>query len=230
MDNHYHLLIQTIDPTLSKGMKHLNGSYTQWHHAEHDSVGHIFQGRFKAFLVEEYDYMLSVARYVVLNPVRARMVADPAEYPWSSYRAFVGMEPPPACLHTNKILGQFSNKLAAARRDYRAYVLEGIGLPSPFEDAYRGVILGTQQFIDELQEQFEPKEMIKEIPIAQRMEGRPSLADVFSGLKNKKERNAAIVLALCHLQYSGAEVGRFLDLDTSMICKIAKRGNATFQT
>lgn len=93
MDNHYHLLVQTPDGNLSKGMRQLNGVYTQASNRRHRRVGHLFQGRFKAILVDSDAYLLELTRYVVLNPVRAGMAKKPSDWPWSSYRASVGLAP-----------------------------------------------------------------------------------------------------------------------------------------
>jgi REP element-mobilizing transposase RayT len=90
MTNHYHLLVETPDANLSKGMRELNGVYTQRFNRTYDRAGHVFQGRYKAILVQKEAYLLELARYVVLNPVRARMVRAPGEWPWSSYRAMIG--------------------------------------------------------------------------------------------------------------------------------------------
>src|SRR5258706_8306926 len=98
MDNHYHLLIETPDPNLSKGMRQLNGLYTQRFDRRHGRVGHVFQGRFKAILVERDSYLLELCRYVVLNPVRAKMVKQPKQYQWSSYRATAGIDAAPPFL------------------------------------------------------------------------------------------------------------------------------------
>jgi REP element-mobilizing transposase RayT len=87
MSNHYHLLVETPEGNLSKGMRQLNGVYTQDFNRTHHRVGHVFQGRYKAILVEKEAYLLELVRYVVLNPVRAGMVRTPGEWPWSSYRA-----------------------------------------------------------------------------------------------------------------------------------------------
>jgi REP element-mobilizing transposase RayT len=95
MSNHYHLLVETPDANLSKGMRQLNGVYTQRFNQTHQRVGHVFQGRYKAILVQKEAYLLELARYVVLNPVRARMVRTPEEWPWSSYRAATGTVPGP---------------------------------------------------------------------------------------------------------------------------------------
>ena len=102
MDNHYHLLVQTPDANLSVGMRQLNGVYTQLANRTHGRVGHVFQGRFKAILVDEDNYLLELARYVVLNPVRAGVVQQATDWPWSSYRAMLAPNgsPPTNCWPT----------------------------------------------------------------------------------------------------------------------------------
>jgi len=93
MTNHYHVVLETPDANLSKGMRQLNGVYAQYVNRTHRRAGHLFQGRFKGILVEKDSYLLELARYVVLNPVRADRVRGPEEWPWSSYRATIGMDP-----------------------------------------------------------------------------------------------------------------------------------------
>ena len=82
--------VETVEGNLSKGMRHLNGVYTQNFNRRHKRVGHVFQGRYKAILVEKDPYLLELSRYVVLNPVRAGMVNDVGEWPWSSYLVMLG--------------------------------------------------------------------------------------------------------------------------------------------
>ena len=100
MDNHYHLLVETPDANLSKGMRQLNGRYTQNFNREHHRVGHVFQGRYKAILIDKNSYLLELSRYIVLNPVRAHMVRSVIDWPWSSYRATVGEQVKPGWLNT----------------------------------------------------------------------------------------------------------------------------------
>ena len=87
MGNHYHLLIETRQATLSKGMREVNGVYTQAFNRRHRRVGHVLQGRYKAILVDQDTYLLELARYVVLNPVRAGLVQSAGESTWSSHQA-----------------------------------------------------------------------------------------------------------------------------------------------
>ncbi len=92
MDNHYHIMIETPDANLSMGMRQLNGIYTQKYNKRHHKTGHIFEGRFKAILVQKDNYLLELCRYVVLNPVRAGVVGKPEDWRWSSYQATAGLE------------------------------------------------------------------------------------------------------------------------------------------
>lgn len=101
MDNHYHLLIETSEGNLSPGMRQLNGVYTQRFNRRHARAGHVFQGRFKAILVERESYLLELARYIVLNPVRTKKVKHQGRYPWSSYAATAGAIASPAWLNTD---------------------------------------------------------------------------------------------------------------------------------
>lgn len=109
MDNHDHLLIETSTPTLPKGMKYLNGTYTQYFNRPHQRVGHALQGRFKAILVQKNAYLLDLARYITLNPVRVQMVPSTGEWRWISYRATADYEKRDACLTTEWILTGFAN-------------------------------------------------------------------------------------------------------------------------
>jgi len=102
MSNHYHILIETPEPNLSRGMQLLNGVYTQRFNRYHKRFGHVLQGRYKAILVERESHLLELARYVVLNPVRAKMVSSAKDWPWSSYRAMSGQSDVPEFLHIDE--------------------------------------------------------------------------------------------------------------------------------
>ncbi len=149
MTNHFHLIVQTPEPTLSRGAQFLTGEYADAFNRTHRRVGHLFQGRFSSHLVDEESYLLELSRYVVLNPVRARMVERPGDWPWSSYRALAGQGAVPSWLETRTILDHFDPwDPASARMLYRKFVAEGIGLTrSPWEDLVAGVYLGRATFI-----------------------------------------------------------------------------------
>ena len=110
MDNHYHIIVETVEGNLSKGMRQLNGVYTQKHNIRHRRVGHVFQGRFKGILVDKESYLLELSRYVVLNPLRARMVKQLSHWKWSSYRSMIGKSKSPDWMETDWIFGHFGRQ------------------------------------------------------------------------------------------------------------------------
>ena len=179
MTNHFHLVLETPEPTLSRGMKWMNGKYAQWFNRRHERSGHLFQGRFKGFLVEKESYLLTLIRYVALNPVRAGMVKRPEEYPWSSYRATAGYEPVPTWLTTDWALGPFGPDLPTQRSGYRQFIDEGAGITrSPFEDAVGHLFLGTSAWVEKMQALVDSKPRSREHPAEQRFAGRPSVATI----------------------------------------------------
>ena len=147
MDNHYHLLVETPEANLSRGMKRLNMVYAQSFNRRHGRVGHLFQGRFHTVVVEKESHLLELCRYLVLNPVRAGMAAAPEVWPWSSYRAMASGRGGPDWLDTGWTLQRFGTQDAAARRAYRRFVREGIGAASPWDDLRAGAFLGGESFL-----------------------------------------------------------------------------------
>jgi putative transposase len=122
MSNHYHLPLETPEGNLSAGMRQLNGVYTQRANQRHGKVGHVFQGRYKAVLVEREAHLLELARYVVLNPVRARIVREAGAWPWSSYRAMVGRVPAPPWLEVDGLLAQLARSSGSPGRPRRVSI------------------------------------------------------------------------------------------------------------
>ena len=179
MDNHYHLLIETIEPNLSAGMRQLNGVYTQSHNRKYQKVGHLFQGRFKSILVEKETYLLELSRYIVLNPVRAKMVSNAGKYTWSSYKATSGLIKPPPYLTTDWILKRFGKGKAAAQNKYRTFVSEGILQPSPWENLKAQCLLGSEKFLANLKQSMQTVQKNSEVPKQQRLFNRPSLKKLF---------------------------------------------------
>ena len=125
MGNHWHFLVDTPDSNLSKGMRQLNGVYTQRFNRTHNRVGDVYQGRYKAILVQEDAYLLELSRYVVLNPVRSRMVRTARNWPWSNFRATAGMTVAPNWLETDWILAAFAESEQEAQTAYRQFVADG---------------------------------------------------------------------------------------------------------
>lgn len=168
MSNHYHLVIETPEGNLSQGMRQLNGVYTQYINHTHSKMGHVFQGRYKAILVEKDSYLLELARYVVLNPVRAGMVKHAGDWPWSSYQTMIGTTATPAWLQTDWLLGQFSPQRKRAVAKYIDFVRAGVGLPSVWDELKNQIYLGDERFVARMQEKISPKDDLSEIPRAHR--------------------------------------------------------------
>jgi putative transposase len=156
MGNHYHFVLHTRSANLSRLMRHVNGVYTQNFNRRHGLVGHLFQGRFKAILVDRDAYLLQVCRYVELNPVRAKMVVAPGDWPWSSYRAHVGQveESSPAWLDSAGLYGYFLGQPAEtpaqvrqARRLYAQHVAEGHDSPLWERALNKQIYLGDDAFV-----------------------------------------------------------------------------------
>ena len=122
MNNHYYLLLETPEPNLSAGMRQLNGIYTQAFNRHHRRVGHLFQERFKAILVEKQAHILELSRYIILNPVHAGMVQYPEDYPWGSYRATLGKIKVSDFLTVQWLLDNFSPQTARAQQVYQEFV------------------------------------------------------------------------------------------------------------
>lgn len=107
MDNHVHFTMQDVDGNLSKALKHVNGVYAQRFNRRHNRTGHLFGGRFWSSLIETDSYLATAVEYVHLNPVAAGMVERPADYRWSSYRSYVGLERPEPFLDMELVLGLY---------------------------------------------------------------------------------------------------------------------------
>ncbi|MHB8882041.1 MAG: REP-associated tyrosine transposase [Thermodesulfovibrionales bacterium] len=224
MNNHYHLIIETPDGNLSKGMRQLNGVYTQTYNRQHRKVGHIFQGRFKAVLVEKESHLLEACRYVVLNPVRAKAATHPEQWHWSSYKATAGSEQPHRCLTTDWVLGQFGNRKKEAARRYREFVEAGIGQESIWKKAKGRGILGEEEFIEALSGYMKGQRDMQEIPKSQRFVDRPELADIFNQrtAPRSDDRSKKIREAVEKHGYSQREIAEHLGMHYTSISRLMR--------
>ena len=222
MGNHFHLLIETPKPNLSMGMRQLNGVYTQHFNRRHRRAGHLFQGRFKAILVERDSYLLELARYIVLNPVRAKMVKSAAHYPWSSYRATLGTAPAPKGLTINAVLDQFGNTRPTARKRYAEFVQAGQGLASPWDQLQGQVLLGGPAFIQKMTPHLQQQASTQEITKRQRLLHRPPLKTLLANLPSKEVRDKTLVQAYLEYGYTQAEIARTLGLHYATVSRLVK--------
>ena len=231
MGNHYHLLVETPQPNLSRGMRQVNGVYTQCFNRRHKHVGHVFQGRFGAILVERESHLLELARYVPLNPVRAGFVNSAAQWPWSSYRATAGFEAPSPWLTIGAVLEHFGPDPGRAPSRFQEFVQAGLQAASPWAGLRGQVFLGSEQFVQRMEAVLTPFSRTREIARADRLAARPSLGCLFGDTTaaNLGKRNATIVEAHRLHGYSLAQVARHLGLHYSTVSRVAQAADAPIQ-
>lgn len=223
MTNHYHLLVETLEGNLSQGMRQLNGVYTQRFNRKYQRVGHLYQGRYKAILVDKESYLLELARYIVLNPVRAKgMVDDPSEWEWSSYLATIGRAEAPDWLAVDALLSQFAKQRRVAIEKYQAFIGQGIGI-NVWGGLQSQVFLGSDEFVEaqkrRLQEDSDTD--LSEIPKKQvRKKARP-ISYYQSQFVNNKHKG--MVVAYQTGQYSMNEIAQVFGVHYSTVSRaIAK--------
>jgi REP element-mobilizing transposase RayT len=220
MENHYHLLLETPEANLSRAMRQLNGVYSQGFNRRHGRPGHVLEGRFHARVVDREGYLREVCRYVVLNPVRAGLVAHPRQWRWSSYRATAGEAPVPRFLTVDWVLalGETAVRGTAERR-YREFVEAGLGAARELLDG-PGLVVGGEAFRARLRERAPDAGVLAEVPRAQRFALRPSLAELFAGVESRRERNARCVAAVREHGYSAKAVADFLGLHYATVSRV----------
>ena len=231
MDNHYHLLVQTPRANLSEVMQYINGSYTTYVNTKRQRVGHLFQGRYKAILVDADAYAQELTRYIHLNPVRAGIVRTPEEYPWSSYRYYAGKEQAPRWLTMKFILDYFDERTTIGQRKYIGFVEEKIG--QHYEDPLKGVvassILGGEEFIRSIK-----KKYIQDTDKDRNIAGREALRNITMEemmrvigreFKGEARLQKVVGLYMSH-RYSGLrlkEIGAYFGISESGVTQASKR-------
>lgn len=196
MNTHYHLLIETPEPNLVRGMARLNGVYTQAFNRRHQRAGHLFRGRYQSIIVDKNGYLLELARYLVLNPVRAKLVTSPARWAWSSYRATAGAVAAPPWLTTDWVLKQFGASKALARRAYREFVAQGAGR-KPWDSLRAQIWLGDEAFLKRMQK-LAAGAPRGGIPRAQARAARPSPEAVIAAVSRSYRVSRRLVLDRSH--------------------------------
>ena len=223
MENHYHLVLEVPEANLSKGMRQLNGVYTQHFNRRHDTDGSLFQGRFRSILFEPESYLLPLCRHVVLNPVRVNKTRTPHTWRWSSYRATAGTVKTPPYLCTDAVLEHFGKREKDSQRKYRDYVKEGTGVASPLDERSCQVLLGSPAFLNEMQPILNGEKLAKRGP--KRARPRRSLATLFKNIdqKSRAERNELIRRAHIDHAYTLMEIGSHLGLHYTTVSKVVNR-------
>ncbi|HEY7863270.1 MAG TPA: transposase [Thermoanaerobaculia bacterium] len=178
MGNHYHLLLETPRGVLSSGMHDLNGHYAQWFNHRYGRTGHLFEGRFRAIVVEKHAHLLELTRYIVLNPVRSGLVSTPGDWVWSNYLSTAGFREGPSWLETDWTLTQFARSRRAARECYWRFVQEGLDRPLSEPPVRSGIYLGSDEFIAVLRLTRQEYANDIEIPVPQRRPDAIPIRDI----------------------------------------------------
>jgi REP element-mobilizing transposase RayT len=217
MPNHYHLLVETRRPTLAVGMRDLNGRYSLEFNRRHDRVGHLLQGRYRALLVDRESYLLEVARYILLNPVRARLCASVGDWRWNSYRDVMGLRGAAAPrLAVRALLDYFDPRLEGARAKFARFVHAGAGVEAPPAHVRNQLVMGGDEFVAEVARFVGSP--ASEVPRTER--ATQSLAEY---VRRAAGRDDAIRCAYASGMYSQVEIARYFGLHYTTVCRILKR-------
>ena len=227
MNNHYHLYLRTPRPNLSAGMHDLNSGYASFFNRRHRRCGGLFQGRFKAVVVEQESHALELSRYLHLNAVRASIVERPEEYAWSSYQDYLGKRKTPAWLDWQTVVGELAKDLSRARSAYRRFVEAGLREPpeSPLAAAVGGMFLGSTEWVDRWRRRLAAEPLREDVPLQRELAWRPTLEDVagtvseafgvepsdlyVSRRHGNEARSAAIYLARRMSDAAVGEIGKY---------------------
>jgi REP element-mobilizing transposase RayT len=225
MGNHYHLIIETPDANLSRGLRQLNGVYTQRFNRMHGSVGHIFQGRYKAILVERESYLLTLCRYVLNNPVHSGLVRRAEQWKWSSFKATAGEIEPPPFLKIDWLLSQFGRSRKQAQLNFRKYVLESSEEIFSWDALSGQTIMGKDDFREEIEEYARKQGVSREIPEMQRHLHRPELQEIFSGVDSKDRRKRAALIGKAYLEegYTMQEIADHLGIHYATVSRALRK-------
>ena len=231
MDNHYHLLIQTPLANLSEIMQYINGSYTTYINTKRQRVGHLFQGRYKAILIDADTYAQELSRYIHLNPIRVGMVDKPEDYPWSSYQYYSGKKKAPRWLTMDFILGYFDERIKVGQRKYVEFVEAMIGqrYESPLKAAVASSILGGEDFINRIKAKYlRDREIDRNLPGLTELRKKTVkeiMKEIETVLKGNERLKKMAGIYLCH-RYSGLrlrEIGSYFGIGESAVSQSSRR-------
>jgi putative transposase len=242
MNNHFHLYLRTPRPNLSAGMHDLNSAYASGFNRRWRRCGALFQGRFKAVLVEKESHALELSRYLHLNPARAGIVERPEEYAWSSYQDYLGRRRAPAWLDWETVVAELAKELSPARSAYRRFVEAGLREPpkSPLAAAVGGMFLGSVEWVDWWRRRLAAEPVREDVPLQRELAWRPTLEDVAGAVSEafgvelaelcesrrhgNEARSAAIYLARRVTDEAVGVIGTYFGgVSMAAICKTVAR-------
>jgi putative transposase len=235
MNNHYHLIMSTPAGNLSQIVRHINGAYTVCFNKRHHRFGHLFQGRYKAILVDADEYAGELSRYIHLNPVRAGLASLPEEYPWTSYLNYIGRRKAPGWQTTDWLSRYFGKTPAEALRKYRAFVEAKIGAAeeNPLKEAIASIVLGGPDFIEEIKGKYlGGRERSRDVPAVAALT-RQDLQKIAERVRlefqDRPEHARKTAIYLSH-KFSGVslkEIGKHFGIRESAVSQASRRFELT---
>jgi putative transposase len=231
MNNHLHLLIETQEILLSKILQGINQSYTTYFNRKYKTVGHLFQGRYKAILCDRDEYLLSLVKYIHSNPVRAKIVKTPDEYQWSSHHSYTKRTDRVTMVDTDQVLRMFSEDKQRARKLYSAYISDSQIVKK--EDVYNTIgqrILGSEEFLDRVMERYDGKlkkeKREREYTLYEIAKGIEKIFGVTLKQIRERSRSENITLGRRLLNlvakeygYKGKEIGQYIRKDPALVTR-----------
>jgi putative transposase len=174
------LAAETPAGNLSQIMHHINGAYTTYFNVKRTRSGHLFQGRYKAILVEKDEYAKELSRYIHLNPIREKMVETPDRYEWPSYHFYVGNKECPEWLQRRFILGYFGRRLSVAQKGYKRFVLQLVDqeYENPLKDVLGSALLGSREFVDFVKDYISGRKAERGVPSIRQLTDRISIRNI----------------------------------------------------
>lgn len=225
MTNHYHLMVETAEGNLAQGMRQLNGIYSQRVNRRHKLVGHVFQGRYKAVLVQKEAHLLELSRYIVLNPLRAGMVTSHVEWYWSSHHFMLDPAGKPVWLDREWLLGQFGPSPDDAVERYRQFVAAGAGAESPLRETQFQLVLGDEDFATRHRRRQQRTELADVGKIQRRIAARtlPEYEAAYS------HRDEAMARAYFSTAFTMAGIGAHFGVTYKTVSRAVKRFEGEFE-
>ncbi len=236
MPNHVHLLIETQDTRLSKTLQGVNQRYTMYYNRRYKTVGHLFQGRYKAILCDRDRYLLALLQYIHHNPLRAKIAESLNQYPWSSYRAYLTQTDISDLINTDQVLRIFSENKGRSRKYYKALMNDGAAVKK--EDIYSTIdqrLLGDERFVEEVVERhkgdIKKGRRRKEYTLTQmartlERQYSVSLEDMQSWGRTKGILTARRLFSILAKEYgyTGREIAAYLQKDPAAVTGYLRRG------
>ena len=237
MSNHYHLLVETPEGNLSQVMQHINGAYTNYFNVKRKRSGHLFQGRYKAIVVDADNYALELTRYIHLNPVRVGLVDDPGRYRWSSFQEYTGKRLPATWLKRDFVLGFFADDRADGSEEYRLFVEEALGREheNPLNDSVASTILGPPEFVEWIQAQYADQiKADRNLPSLRNVRGKTGADQIVAAAQavlGEGSKAKKVAVHLCH-RYSGLklrEIGVLFGIKDPGVSQASRRLEAEME-